>query len=94
MPIFKNHFLFVFLFIPITALSSVDKLSVPEGFQIDEYASGLGSPRFMALSPDNVLFVTIIGEGTVVALPDRNKDGKSAVTFISELKRPRDEQVG
>jgi glucose/arabinose dehydrogenase len=73
MPIFKNHFLFVFLFIPITALSSVDKLSVPEGFQIDEYASGLGSPRFMALSPDNVLFVTIIGEGTVVTLPDRNE---------------------
>ncbi len=86
----KIILLFVFLFIPITALSSVDKLSVPEGFQIEEYASGLGSPRFLALSPDNVLFVTIIGNGTVVALPDRNKDGKSdeSITFIKGLKRP------
>ncbi|MEX0999397.1 MAG: PQQ-dependent sugar dehydrogenase [Thermodesulfobacteriota bacterium] len=86
----KIILLFVFLLIPITALSSVDKLSVPEGFQIEEYASGLGSPRFMALSPDNVLFVTIIGNGAVVALPDRNKDGKSdeSITFIKGLKRP------
>jgi glucose/arabinose dehydrogenase len=86
----KIILLFVYLFLPITVLSSVDKLSVPQGFQIDEYASGLGSPRFMALSPDNVLFVTAIGEGAVVALPDRNKDGKSdeSITFIKGLKRP------
>ena len=85
----KIILLFVFLFIPITALSSVDKLSVPEGFQIDEYASELGSPRFMALSPDNVLFVTIIGNGTVVALLDHNKDGKSDNRYIYKgLKRP------
>ena len=82
--------LFVFVFIPIAAAASVDKLSVPKGFQIDEYAAGLGSPRFMAFSPDNVLFVTVIGDGTVVALPDRNMDGKSdnPVTFIKGLKRP------
>ena len=73
----KIILLFVYLFLPITVLSSIDKLSVPQGFQIDEYASGLGTPRFMALSPDNVLFVTIIGNGTVIALPDHNKDGKS-----------------
>ncbi|GJM15235.1 MAG: L-sorbosone dehydrogenase [Thermodesulfobacteriota bacterium] len=71
-------------------MASVNNLTVPEGFQIDEYATELGSPRFMALSPDNILFVTVIGDGTVVALPDRNMDGKSeeAITFIKGLKRP------
>jgi len=83
-------FLSLFLFTSITLMASVDNLVVPERFQIDEYAAGLGSPRFMALSPDNVLFVTVIGDGTVVALPDRNMDDKSdeAITFIKGLKRP------
>lgn len=86
----KIILLYVSLFLPITALCSVDELTVPEGFQIDEYASGLGSPRFMALSPDNVLFVTIIGNGVVVALPDQNKNGRSdkSIVFIKGLKRP------
>lgn len=86
----KITLLFIFVFLPITALCSVDNITVPEGFEIEEYASGLGSPRFMALSPDNVLFVTIIGSGTVVALPDHNNDGKSdeSIAFIKNLKRP------
>ena len=78
------------IFAPVKASPSVDKISVPTGFEIQEYASGLGSPRFMALSPDDVLFVTVIGDGTVVALPDVNNDGKSdrATEFIEGLKRP------
>lgn len=82
--------LLLFFFHNITSIASVDDLTVPEGLQINEHASGLGSPRFMALSPDNVLFVTIIGNGTVVALPDLNEDGKSdkAIEFIKGLKRP------
>lgn len=83
--------LLIFLFlISTSALSSIDELTVPKGFQIHEYASGLDSPRFMALSPDNVLFATIIKNGTVVALPDQNKDGQAdkAITFINGLKRP------
>lgn len=80
----------IFLLTPLSVFSSVDKLIVPKGFEIQEYASGLGSPRFMSLSPDQVLFVTIIGEGTVVALPDINNDGKSgrSIKFIEGLKRP------
>ena len=80
----------VFLFIPLSVFSSVDMPTVPKGFEIQEYASGLGSPRFMAWSPDKVLFVTVIGDGTVVALPDINNDGKSDrhIKFIEDLKRP------
>ncbi len=80
----------ILLFIPISVFPSSDKLTVPGGFKIEEFAMGLGSPRFMALSSDKVLFVTIIGDGTVLALPDLNDDGKSdqTIKFIEDLKRP------
>jgi len=80
----------ILLFTPLSVFSSDDQLTVPKGFEIQEYASGLGSPRFMALSPDQVLFVTVIGDGTVVALPDRNENGKAdkPITFLKGLKRP------
>jgi len=80
----------VFLFLSQTALSAIDNIKVPDGFIIEEYATGLGSPRFMALSPDNVLFVTDIKAGRVVALPDRNGDGlkDSVKIFVKDLNRP------
>lgn len=83
--------LILYLFFFTTNSSAfVDKLIIPNGFKIEEFATDLGSPRFMALSPDNVLFVTVIGDGEVVALPDSNGDGKSdeAITFIKGLKSP------
>jgi glucose/arabinose dehydrogenase len=70
--------------------SSVEEIHLPKGFKIEVYASGLETPRFMALSPDGVLFVTIVDSGKVVALPDRDKDGKAdrVITFVKGLKRP------
>ncbi|MEM7007900.1 MAG: sorbosone dehydrogenase family protein [Thermodesulfobacteriota bacterium] len=61
---------------------------MPEGFVIEEYAKDLGSPRFMALSPDQGLFVTIIGEGTVVALSEKNGTVISNKVVAKGLKRP------
>lgn len=57
---------------------------------IEEFSTGLGSPRFMAFSPDGVLFATIIRDGEVVAIPDKDKDGKSdkKITFLKGLNRP------
>lgn len=80
----------VFLFLSQTALSTADNIKVPEGFTLEEYATDLGSPRFMALSKDNVLFVTDIKGGRVVALPDRNRDGlkDDVKIFIKDLNRP------
>jgi len=74
----------------LTPLSRADELTVPQGFQIEEFAGGLGTPRFMALSPDNALFVTVIRDGTVLALADRNNDGKAdeSLTFIRGLEKP------
>lgn len=92
--LFKIGTLLFFLFLPLTSISSVDKLAVPEGFEIEEYVTGLDTPRFMALSPDNFLFVTIIGEGTVVGILDMHeitppvKDKIGLRTFAEDLKCP------
>ncbi|MCI0454800.1 MAG: PQQ-dependent sugar dehydrogenase [Candidatus Dadabacteria bacterium] len=83
--------LFSFLFFYYQEVSSsVDEIQLPNGFKIEEFASKLGSPRLMAFSPDGVLFVTIIDKGTVLALSDKNKDGKAdtAITFVKGLNHP------
>jgi len=72
------------------SLSAPDEIRLPQGFKMDVFASQLGSPRFMAFSPDGVLFVTIIDGGKVVALPDRNGDGRAdrTITFLKGLEKP------
>ncbi len=81
---------FIFLF-PAASFSSVlDKIVLPEGFKIEEFAGRLGQPRLMAMSPDRVLFTTSMGNGAVLALPDSDKNGRAdkVVTFVEGLKRP------
>lgn len=82
--------LFVSLIIPIVSFAATEDIQLPNGFAINEYATGLKNPRFMAYSPDGVLFVTDIGSGKVVALVDTNNDGRAegVITFASGLKRP------
>jgi glucose/arabinose dehydrogenase len=78
------------MFFPGDVFSVADKIQLPEGFTIEEFATGLGSPRFMAFSPDGVLFATIIRKGEVVALPDKDKNGKSdeTIAFLKGLNSP------
>jgi glucose/arabinose dehydrogenase len=82
--------LFFLAFCSKQASSSIEEIHLPPGFKIDVFASDLGSSRFMAFSPDGVLFATIIDQGKVVALPDKNRDGKvdRIITFIKELTHP------
>ena len=51
------------------------ELMVPEGYAASVFAEGLAGPRFMAVSPDGVLFVAERGADRVVALPDDDRDG-------------------
>jgi glucose/arabinose dehydrogenase len=51
------------------------RLTVPDGYRATVFASGLNGPRFMALSPDGVLFVAERAADRVVALPDADGDG-------------------
>lgn len=55
-------------------------LRLPEGVGAGVFASGLASPRFMAVSPEGVLFVADRGADRVVALPDRDGDGRADET--------------
>ncbi|NTW97928.1 MAG: hypothetical protein HGB28_05190 [Oscillochloris sp.] len=72
-----------FVATPITApaLPPADaasaRLSVPAGFAVRIFASGLSAPRLMATGPDGALYVAERGAGRVVRLPDRNADGLS-----------------
>ena len=52
-------------------------LELPDGYAGDVYAEDLSGPRFMAVSPDGVLFVAERGADRVVALPDANGDGRA-----------------
>jgi glucose/arabinose dehydrogenase len=65
-------------------------VTLPSGFHISVFASGLGSPRFMALDAEGTLLVSIPSRGRIVALPDRRGQGKAdgVVTVVEGLERP------
>lgn len=73
-------------------------LTIPDGFRVSLFNSvSLGPIRFMAFSPDGILFISLpsaaglyspnTSGGKILALPDANKDGKAdeAKTVISGL---------
>ena len=74
-------------------------INLPDNFQIDIFADDLGKSlnlpgpnngvRFMEFYND-VLFVSIPSAGRIIALPDKNKDGKAdeLIKVIDELNRP------
>lgn len=85
---------------PAVKYGDLDKLNLPEGFKTDVFADNLGGsmvsypgtnpgPRMMLLK-DDVLFVSVIRQGKVAALPDKNKDKKAdeVLTFIEGLNNP------
>jgi glucose/arabinose dehydrogenase len=74
----------------LQAQSSEDWLVAPNGFTVNVFAEGLGTPAGMALGPDQHLYVTLSREGKVVRLIDGDLDGRadSSVTVIEDLDRP------
>ena len=66
------------------------KLKVPPGFAIDVFADKVGSVRFMAIDPAGTLLVSEPSAGRVLALPDKNADGKadSVQTVATGLDQP------
>jgi glucose/arabinose dehydrogenase len=62
---------------PAPAAAPLDDLKLPGGFRISVFASALPGARMMALSPEGVLLVARRRTHEVVALPDRNGDGRA-----------------
>lgn len=64
------------------------QLTVPAGFQVSIYATGLGEVRAIAFSADGTPFVTVMNRGEkfggkVLALPDTNNDGRADQTIVT-----------
>ena len=66
------------------------RLVVPAGLKVTYFARELDGVRFMAVSPDGVLYATQPGRGRVVRLPDTNRDGvaDSVVVVVTGLNQP------
>ncbi|MBI5416856.1 PQQ-dependent sugar dehydrogenase [Candidatus Poribacteria bacterium] len=68
----------------------VPSLSLPAGFSISIFCYGLGSPYMMAFDKQDNLLITVPKRGAVVALPDRNNDGKAdrVINVFNNLDSP------
>ncbi len=68
----------------------LDKIKLPEGFDIDVYAEGVINARGMDQSPSGTLFVGSRGEGSVYALKDLDGDFHADTMFVidEDLKLP------
>jgi glucose/arabinose dehydrogenase len=72
------------------AAAEEPRITVPPGFRVGVFARNLGAPRFMAVDPAGTLLVSVPGQGRVVALPDRDGDGRAdaEVAVVGGLDRP------
>ncbi len=66
------------------------KLVVSAGLRVTYFVRGLDGVRFMAVSPDGVLYASQPGRGRVVRLPDADRDGvaDSVVVVVTGLNQP------
>lgn len=61
------------------------RLQVPQGFDVEEWATGFDTPRFMLLGPSNELLLSDSDCGCVYVLTDNGKNRKKILTG---LERP------
>ena len=66
------------------------KLTLPAGFIVNYFATGLAGVRFMAIGPDGSVYASIPRNGEVVRLVDTNGDGVAdrRTISVSGLDRP------
>ncbi len=65
-------------------------LNIPPGFSIDIFAKGLDNPRDLVFDDNGTLLASIPSKGKIVALPNKDKDGKAdkIVDVLTNLNRP------
>jgi glucose/arabinose dehydrogenase len=78
--------------IPASAQSNlpIDRITLPEGFEISVYASGLPNARMLALGDNGTVFVGTRQAGNVYALTDADGDGvaEQTRTLLRGLNSP------
>ncbi len=67
---------------------SIENVRTVPGFEIEVFADGLSGPRFIAFGPDGVLYAAERGADRIVALPDKDRDGRAdeILTFAGGLE--------
>ena len=65
-------------------------LQIASGFKIGVFAKNLGKARDLEFSPVGTLLVSDPPSGRVVALPDKNKDGRADMVkeIVTDLNKP------
>lgn len=65
-------------------------LKLPPGFSISIFAPDLESPRVLKLDLSGTLLASILTQGRIVVLPDKNRDGKAdkVIAVAGDLNRP------
>lgn len=61
---------------------SLEKITLPAGFEVSVYAERVPNARSLALSPNGTVFVGTRTEGNVYAIVDRNQDHKADEVVI------------
>jgi glucose/arabinose dehydrogenase len=76
----------------VVAMPEGHQLTVPAGFSVGVFASGLQFARFMALAPNGDVFLAepVARAGKITVLRDADHDGVAEIreTFASGLNRP------
>jgi glucose/arabinose dehydrogenase len=76
----------------VVAKPAAGALKAPQGFRVEEFASGFQKPRIMLEAPNGEILVSDSAEkGSVVVIADSNRDGKAdgaGKTLIAGLDRP------
>jgi glucose/arabinose dehydrogenase len=62
----------------------------PEGFKVEQFATGLEGPRLMRMAPNGDIFVAESAAGKILVFRGMGADGKAAKmeTFATDLKSP------
>ncbi|HEU4325194.1 MAG TPA: sorbosone dehydrogenase family protein [Roseiflexaceae bacterium] len=74
--------------LPFSEALARQNLRLPRGFWFDVWATGLGNPRNLVVAPDGTVYVTRREQADVLALSDRDGDGRAdeVRTVASGLK--------
>ena len=68
----------------------LDEINLPEGFQIEVFASNIDNARSLEKGPNGIIFIGNRGGGKVYAVVDENQDGKADKTYVlaEDLNQP------
>ena len=78
-------------FLTIVSRPRDAQLHVPDGFKIEEYATGLRDPRVLLTAPNGDIFVTESRANQIKVMRDTGGDGKPDTTQIfteAQLNKP------